>query len=139
MSSEVAVSDACLEAFNKLKRERKYKYLIFKFSDDNKEIVVEKTSTDDDYGTFLKDLPKGDCRYAIYDFEFELGEEGKRRRILFYSWAPDDAKIRSKMILASSTSTFRKCFIGIAQDIQGTDYDEISYESVLEKASRIHR
>ena len=70
--------------------------MIFKVSDDNKEIVVEKTSDDSDYEAFLKDLPKDDCRYAVYDFEYE--KEGKRSRILFYSWAPDAAKIKSKMI-----------------------------------------
>jgi len=106
--------------------------VIFKVSDDNKEIVVEKTSDDSDYEAFLKDLPKDDCRYAVYDFEYE--KEGKRSRILFYSWAPGAAK--SKMIFASFTSTFRKCFIGIVEDIQGTDYDEVSHEAVLEKVTR---
>ncbi|CAO3568625.1 unnamed protein product [Mortierella alpina] len=134
MSSGVAVSDSCLEAFHKLKLEHKYKYVVFKISDDNKEIIVEKASDNSDYEAFLMDLPKDDCRYAIYDFEYE--KEGKRNKILFYSWAPDAAKIKSKMIFASATSTFRKCFVGIAEDITGTDYDEVSHESVLEKVTR---
>ncbi|KAF9927645.1 cofilin [Linnemannia zychae] len=134
LSSGVAASDACFEAFNKLKLEHKFRYIIFKLSEDYKQIVVEKTSDDNDYDAFLRDLPRDDCRYATYDFEFE--KEGKRNMILFYNWAPDAAKIKSKMVFASSASTFRKCFVGIADDIQGTDYDEISHDAVLEKVTR---
>ncbi|KAG0032924.1 hypothetical protein BGZ82_006338, partial [Podila clonocystis] len=125
----VAVSDSCLEAFNNLKLKHRYKYIIFKVTEDNKEIVVEKTSDDSDYEAFLKDLPKDECRYAIYEFLYE--KNGKRNKILFYSWAPDAARIKSKMIFASSRSTFRKCFIGITEDIEASDYDQVSHESVL--------
>ncbi|KAF9987674.1 cofilin [Mortierella antarctica] len=131
MSSGATVSDSCLEAFNKLKLEHKYKYIVFKVSDDNKEIIVEKTSDSGDYEAFLKDLPNDDCRFAVYDFELEI--EGNRWRDLFYSWAPDAATIKSKMLYTASKSAFRKCFVGIAEDITGTEYDEISFEKVAKR------
>lgn len=41
--------------------------------------MVEKSSTETNYDTFIADLPENECRYAIYDFEFELAEgEGTR-------------------------------------------------------------
>lgn len=41
--------------------------------------MVEKTSVEPDYETFIGDLPETECRYAIYDFEFELSAgEGTR-------------------------------------------------------------
>lgn len=61
------------------------KYIVFKLSDDNKEIVVEKTSESGSYDDFVGDLPAESCRYAIYDFEYEKGE-GKRNKICFYAW-----------------------------------------------------
>lgn len=61
------------------------KYIVFKLSDDNKEIVVEKTSESGNYDEFVGDLPAESCRYAIYDFEYEKGE-GKRNKICFYAW-----------------------------------------------------
>ncbi|WP_084529409.1 actin-binding ADF family protein [Nocardia crassostreae] len=134
MSSGVAVSDACLEAFNKLKLEQAYRYIIFNVNVPNKEIVVEKTSTDSDYELFLNDLPKDECRYAVYDFEYQ--QDGKRNKILFYFWAPDAAAIKTKMIYSGSTSDLRQRFTGVAEDLHGTDYDEVSCEVVLDRVTR---
>ena len=62
------------------------KYIIFKISDDQKEIVVDETGKDSDYDVFREKLVnkkeksgKDRPSYAIYDLEFELeGGEGKR-------------------------------------------------------------
>lgn len=40
------VNQECVTAYNDLKLNKKYKYVIFKLSDDNKEIVVDSTSED---------------------------------------------------------------------------------------------
>ncbi|CAL1712472.1 unnamed protein product [Somion occarium] len=109
-----------------------HKYIVFGLSPDNTEIVVTKTSSDNSYETFLADLPEAECRWAIYDFEFERPGEGKRNKLL----APDDAKIKQKMLFASSKDALRRSLVGISTEIQGTDYSEVAYESVLDKASR---
>ena len=62
------------------------KYIIYKISDDQKEIVVDETGTEQDYEVFRKKLVakqensgKDRPSYAVYDVEFELdGGEGKR-------------------------------------------------------------
>ncbi|KAI0049713.1 hypothetical protein FA95DRAFT_1515406, partial [Auriscalpium vulgare] len=136
MSSGVAVNPACLEAFQELKLGKKLKYIIYAVSDDKTEIVVVKSSKTANYDEFLGDLPEADCRWAVYDFEFEKEGGGKRNKICFYSWAPDDAKIKSKMLFASSKDALRRALVGIAAEIQGTDYSEVAYESVLDKVSR---
>lgn len=51
-------------------------------------------------------------------------------------WSPDTAPIKSKMVYASSKETIRRAFNGIGVEIQGTDYAEVSHESVLEKVSK---
>lgn len=40
------------------------------------------------------------------------------------------------MLYASSKDAIRKRLVGVAIEIQGTDLSEVSYEAVLEKASR---
>ena len=65
--------------------EPQLKYITFKLSDDRTQIVVDKASTSTDYDRFLEDLPESECRWAAYDFEYELGE-GKRNKIVFISW-----------------------------------------------------
>ena len=73
--------------FNELKLGRgQVKYIIYKISDDAKEIVVDEVGNEHDYDVFREKLlaakeKNGKSRpsYAIYDVEFELAEgEGKR-------------------------------------------------------------
>jgi len=64
----------------------KVKYVIYKISDNMKEIVVEEKSGETDYEVFREKLAssqdaKGNPapRYATYDVEYDLGGgEGKR-------------------------------------------------------------
>jgi len=136
MSSGVAVNSACIEEFQALKLRKKSKYIIFRVNDEKTEIIVDKTSTVGDYETFLGDLPKDKCRWAVYDFEFQKEEAGWRSKITFIQWSPDDAKTKDKMVTASSRDALRRSLVGIAVEIQGTDFDEVAYETVLDKAQR---
>ncbi|SYW78243.1 probable COF1 - cofilin, actin binding and severing protein [Ustilago bromivora] len=136
MSSGVAVSQECLAQFQELKLGKKIKYIIYTLNQNNTEIVVAKASTSSSYDDFIAELPPAECRYAIYDFEYEKGDEGKRNKICFFTWSPDDAKIKQKMVFASSKDALRKALVGISSEIQGTDFSEVSYETVLEKVSR---
>ena len=147
-SSGVKVSQECLEQFQSLKLGKKTKYIIYTLSPDNTEIVVSKTSESQNYDDFLAELPPAECRYAIYDFEYQKGDEGKRNKICFFTWcvlgqlfntcyrSPDESKVKQKMLYASSKDALRKALVGIATEIQGTDLSEVSYETVLEKVSR---
>ena len=77
----------CLTAFQELKLGKKLKYIIYTVSDDKTEIIVSKKSSSDSYDEFLADLPEQDCRWAVYDFEFEKEDgSGKRNRIVFVNW-----------------------------------------------------
>ncbi|PPQ80402.1 hypothetical protein CVT25_001715, partial [Psilocybe cyanescens] len=128
-ASGVGVNDQCLSTFQDLKLKKKFKYIIFNLNKDITEIVVEKTSEDADYDVFLADLPETECRWAIYDFEFEKEGAGKRNKIIFISWSPDDAKIKQKMVFASSRDALKRSLNGIAVEIQGTDFGEVAFES----------
>ncbi|KAI6029578.1 hypothetical protein PISMIDRAFT_676621 [Pisolithus microcarpus 441] len=138
MASGVSVSSECMEAFRSLKLSRKHKYIIFSLSADLKTIVPVKTSAEQDYDKFVGDLPEDECRWAVYDFEFEK-DSAKRNKICFISWSPDSAKIKQKMLFASSRDALRRSFDGIAVEIQGTDYSEIAHEAVLFKANSSSR
>ncbi|KAF9255638.1 actin cross-linking [Marasmius fiardii PR-910] len=132
-SSGVGVNDDCLTAYQELKLKKKMKYIIFNLNKDNTEIIVEKTSESAKYDEFIQDLPETECRWAVYDIEFE--KDGKRNKLCFFAWSPDDAKIKQKMVFASSKEALRRKLDGIAVEIQGTDPSEVAYENVLNKAS----
>lgn len=101
--SGVSVAPECIQAFNDLKLGKSTKWIIYKISDDWKEIVVEETSTDSDYSKFREKLLSAKSknkrgeegmggRYGVFDFEYDApGGEGKRSKITFIAWVPDDA------------------------------------------------
>ncbi|KAF7314514.1 Actin depolymerizing factor [Mycena kentingensis (nom. inval.)] len=136
-SSGVPVHDDCLEQFNILKLKKTLKYIIYGLNDKFTEIVVKSTSASTDYEDFIKELPENEPRWAVYDLEFEKEEGGGiRNKIIFYSWVPGDAKVKARMVAASSKEALRRLLLGVATEIQGTDYSEVDYETVLEKASK---
>jgi cofilin len=136
MASGVAVDDECINKFQELKLGHSLRYILYKLNNDNTSIVIEKTApASASYNEFVNELPKDDCRYAIYDFQFDL-EGGRRNKILFILWAPDSAKIKSKMLYTSSKADLRKKLVGVATEIQATDASEIDFDYVLEKASK---
>jgi cofilin len=133
----VAVSDEAVTAFNELKLRKTNKFIIYKVNDDKTEIVVAETSNAKDYEDFVGQLPENDCRYAVYDFEYDTPSgEGKRSKLVFYTWSPDTAPIKSKMIYASSKDAIRRSLNGVSTEVQGTDFSEVDYNTVLEKVSR---
>jgi len=99
----VSVAPECITAFNELKLGKDLKYIIYKISDDWKEIVVEETSKEADWSVFREKLINAKSkdkkgkegiggRYAVYDVSYELNSgEGTRSKITFISWSPDDA------------------------------------------------
>lgn len=120
-----------------MKLGQKYKFILYGLNDAKTEIVVKDTSTDASYDAFLEKLPENDCLYAVYDFEYQISEsEGKRSKIVFITWSPDTAPIRSKMVYASSKDALRRALNGIYADVQGTDFSEVSYDDILEKVTK---
>lgn len=111
--------------------------MIYKINDSKTEIIVDKISSDESYDAFLEALPEDDSRYAVYDFQYEISStEGKRSKIIFFTWSPETASVRSKMIYASSKDALRRALNGVSTDIQGTDFSDVAFESVLERVSR---
>eukprot|EP00835_Amoeboradix_gromovi_P003659 NODE_250_length_12902_cov_0.423182.p8 type:complete len:139 gc:universal NODE_250_length_12902_cov_0.423182:3774-3358(-) len=134
MASGVAVNDACMSAFQDLKMSKKFKYILYKLNDELTEVVVDKASSGS-YEEFLGVLPKKGCRYAVFDLEFDFGE-GPRSKIIFFTWSPDESKIKEKMIYAASKDGIRKKLVGVQTEIQATDFSEIAKDVVLDKVSR---
>jgi hypothetical protein len=85
-ASGVTVNQECLEVFQELKLRKKHKYIIFGLNDAKTEIIKLKESRTQDYEDFLTDLPENECRWAVYDFEFQKEEGGLRNKIVFFHW-----------------------------------------------------
>ena len=81
---------------------------------------------DANYDEYLRDLWVGgpdECRYGLYDFEYEHQCQGttettKKEKLLLMSWCPDTAKIKKKMLYSSSFDALKKCLVGVQKYIQ---------------------
>jgi len=129
--SGISLNAAAVEIFYMVRSKSKYRWVIWRINDDSTEVVIEKlgdpSSTYDD---FLRELPQEDCRYAIYDYDF-VGPDGQNHsKIVFINWAPDVAKVKSKMMYASTKDFFKSNLEGLSIEFQGSDFEEISREEV---------
>ncbi|KAH8680095.1 cofilin, actophorin [Tricladium varicosporioides] len=144
MPSGVSIVGACITAVNELRSGRganKIKFIIYKISDDLQTVVVEESSSKQDYEVFLQRLSsavdsKGEPapRYAVYDVEYDLGGEGKRTRTIFIAWVPDNADIRLRTIYASTKEYVKKA-LNLNLSIHADNLDEIDWRVVLKEAS----
>ncbi|KAF4979214.1 hypothetical protein FZEAL_4523 [Fusarium zealandicum] len=117
----VSIDKECIVALNELISSRgpsKIKFVIFRVADDEKAVMVEETSSEQDYETFRQKLTsavdklgKPAPRYAVYDVDYDLGENGK------------------------STMGDLKKALNLDASIHADNLDEIEWESVVKVAS----
>jgi hypothetical protein len=146
--SGASVAPDCITAYNDLKLSKKYKYIVYKLSDDYKTIEVEEASADKDWDNFREKLINATSksksgavgkgpRYAVYDFEYNLASgDGVRNKLTFIAWSPDDAGIQPKMVYASSKEALKRALTGIATELQANDADDIEHDTILKTISK---
>ncbi|KAJ5587567.1 cofilin [Penicillium hispanicum] len=143
LSSGVSVTDDCINKFNEFRLSHgKIKYIIYKITDNKKEVVVDEVGTDQDYEVFRGKLDAARDsqdrpvpRYAVYDVEYELGGgEGKRSKIIFISWVPNEAPTLMSMLYASTREVLKNA-LNVAVSIHADDKSDIEWKTVLSEAS----
>jgi cofilin len=88
-ASGVSIDQDCITAANALRFSKgpdKIKFILFKITDDEQNVVVEETSSETEYEIFRQKLLSGVDKtgkpapqYAVYDVDYDLGEDGKRQ------------------------------------------------------------
>merc|ERR1711916_156545 len=133
------VNDDVVTAYQDLKIGHKYKYCIFVMNDDQTEVVVQENGESDaTWDDFCAKLPDDDCRYAVFDFDYTLEDGGQRDKVILVVWAPDSAKIKSKMLYSATKDSLKNALEGIPTEVQATDRSEIEYDVVLERCTRFN-
>ncbi|KAG6595305.1 Actin-depolymerizing factor 1 [Cucurbita argyrosperma subsp. argyrosperma] len=135
-ASGMAVNDECKLKFLELKSKRTHRFIIFKIEEKLKQVVVEKLGgPSQSYEDFAASLPADECRYAVYDFDFVTEENCQKSRIFFLAWSPDNSRVRSKMIYASSKERFKRELDGIQVELQATDPTEMGLDVIRSRAN----
>ncbi|XP_033748767.1 cofilin-like [Pecten maximus] len=140
MASGVKTSDECVQAFERLKKDKCSKFCLFKLNQKLSEVVLDteapcnkKDNKFNCYKAFLKNLPEKECRYGAFEYGGRQDHEGKAvSKLLFVSWAPATAGMRQKMVHASSLSAV-KDKLNVNDVLQVTELDELDEDVVCDK------
>ncbi|KAL7075993.1 hypothetical protein ACQ4LE_004491 [Meloidogyne hapla] len=137
MASGVKVDSVCKQAYDDLHNKHLHSYLIFRISDDDTTIIVEKKGEKNaPYAEFVKEMKSlvGDgkqCRYAAVDVQVDVqrqGAEGMSRisKVIFVQYCPDEAPVRRRMLYASSVRAL-KATLGLESllQIQASELSDI--------------
>lgn len=137
----VTVRDDVVEQFNafKLKREPyNYRYYIYKISDTGKEIEIESFGgRDETYEDFAEKLPPNECRYGLFDLDFNTPDGRPTSKLVFIAWTPDTDKIKNKMLYAGSKDALKNALVGVGCHLQATDQSELELETVISSIQRV--
>ena len=135
VESGIKPSDADIEEFNNLKMKGLYKVLVLSINNEGNSLQVEfkgdKTFNYDDLKNYL---PKDDCRFVIYDFDYETDEKPPRKtsKLVLVYWAPITAPMKRKFTYSSTKNAIKSAFTGIQKDLQPSDWSELERD-VLRK------
>mmetsp|Transcript_14670 Transcript_14670/g.22137 ORF Transcript_14670/g.22137 Transcript_14670/m.22137 type:complete len:139 (+) Transcript_14670:95-511(+) len=127
----VTVSDEVINEFNEMKLKRiNPKFIVYSIVDGV--IVTDMRSESDNFEDFLNALPENDCRYAIYDMDFTTTDGRPGNKLVMVSWAPDTAKVKSKMVYAGSKDALTRSLVGVSTKITATDVSELTVDIMIE-------
>ncbi|KAJ5165660.1 cofilin actophorin [Penicillium coprophilum] len=144
LPSGVDVPNECIAAFKELlylRGANKPTFVIYKISDDKCSIMVEERSAEKNYEIFLQKLTSSvdhegnrAPRYAVYDVEYDLSEDGRRATIIFISWVPEETSTRLRMLYAATKEQLRRA-LDVKVAIHADEISDIEWKMVLKEAS----
>ncbi|KAM0243729.1 hypothetical protein ACHAPO_000586 [Fusarium lateritium] len=160
-ASGVSIDQDCITAANALRFSKgpdKTKFIIFKITDDEQNVTVEEISSETEYEVFRQKLLSSVDKtgrpsplYAVYDVDYDLGEDGKRQvqlhdavifsnewilrtKTIFISWVPQNSPIKLRMLYASTMEYLKKA-VNIGVFIHADDQEDIEWEELVKTAS----
>jgi len=140
------VSDECKIKYEDIKKNQRYRFVVFHIKDDKCIAVETLGEPGSKYEDFLSALQKegpAECRYGIYDFEYMHQSQGTeaipKKKLILMSWCPENAKVKKKMLYSSSFDALKRALVGINKCIQATDISEASEETVEKQLRAMDR
>ena len=133
VSAGITPTEEQVEIFNTIKIDKKFRCLILALNKERNKL--ETVATHDRNFTIKdleKELPNNDCRFVVFDFEFQTYENPPRdtSKLLLICWVPDIAPIKVKVPFTSTKGEIKAAFPGIAKDVQASDCAILDYEEL---------
>lgn len=145
MASGIKPTQEAIDAFKCLKDSKTYKYVVFNFSDNRKEVKLAFTrerapatggETEDNlFGQFLKDMEpyKNRACYIFYDLAYTTTGGQKRNKILMATWSDDNVcDGKEKMIVSSTKKNVAAACEGTSGNIaQINEWDDLNEDDFI--------
>jgi len=82
------------------------------------EIDVDKTGAKDtSYNAFKSALPFTDCRFVIYDQEYQSADRGTQNKLWLVCWFPDNATTYNKMAYTAARTQLMTKLSGVTEGL----------------------
>lgn len=132
MSSGVKIHQDCIDAFQKQKIRKQHRYLLYKMDSTYENIILFKTSgPEETYEDFLNSIPETECFYATIDLPDPNGQTPK---LIFLMFTPENAKVKDRMVFASSKDGFVKKLEGVhGKLLQASERSDLDYKLVADQ------
>ncbi|KAK4144100.1 uncharacterized protein C8A04DRAFT_28219 [Dichotomopilus funicola] len=161
--SGIRINPECVTAFAELSKERKHRYIIYKISDDQQEVVIDSIGARDSarelelgweqlWEEFAQKLKTAKFtwhtgatsergpRLAVFDVPFSLPGEGDREKIVLISWSSDDAfgsiAGKGKMAYSLAKPVLANAFGSSVIEIQINDEADLNWTNIKNAASK---
>jgi cofilin len=131
----VVVDDEVVATFEDFKLQRGdfkgVSYILYKI--DSGKIVIDKIGAPGaSYDDYLGSLPETDPRYSVVDVKLTTNDGRETSKLVFISWIPDAAKIKSKMLYSGSKESLKAGLAGgVGIHVNATDLAEVDYEDAI--------
>jgi cofilin len=137
-STGVVVDDEVATTFTafKLNQGEKLRFYIYKIENKTKIVIDSKGDRTKTYDDFCAALPDDDCRYGLIDCEFTTEDGRPTSKLVFITWNPDTANIRSKMLYSGSKEALKTVLNGVSVHMNATDQSELDWETSVLPACR---
>ncbi|CAG2164054.1 unnamed protein product [Oppiella nova] len=99
MSSGVTVSSDAKTVYDEVKKDKKYRYIIYHIKDERVIDVESIGARDVTYTEFLEILRnyQNECRYCVFDFPANIAGQGMSAlsvdRLVLMTWCPESSRI----------------------------------------------
>ncbi|KAK9804944.1 hypothetical protein WJX73_001605 [Symbiochloris irregularis] len=131
--SGIIVEDDAINMYYFLKAKSTYRWAMWRIDDSGKKVILCNVGdANSSYQELLDALPETDCRFAVYDYQFTNSDNCVFNKLVFISWAPDTARIKLKMMYASTKDFFKGYLDGLSVELQASELDDITEDTVGE-------
>ena len=124
-----------IESLLEMRDKRNYRFIIYKIRRGGKGCInfCRKGKRESDFLDFLRDVPKDEPRYIVYDFSYITENWEKRDRLLFIFWSPEKARKENKVTYSGTKSTILKELdkVFAMKKVELTEYEELNENELI--------